>query len=310
MMEPYDSVQNLRTYAIQNHLPQGKTTEETLNTILEDLAKKSENKVEGKYRSELLSSASVVLMGLGKIKDPVRLYRNIVECFEKRGECIFTQTVRRALIRLQNDAISQGREREIQEILIKENHFQIIETLSPRLSISFLEAERKRQYSEEVFLAIFLNKDFTKERFLKELETEELWDYKKWNALLRALLLRRDITKNDLFKILRSKVDAVRRIAVFVLLQNGLTKEEFRKMSEIYGQRIIHLILTYVKYEKFPYKSVEQYLTEEQKRVFEQNLMTEEQPKIEKRKSTLSHIKGSRGKRRRTMLRMTKPLRA
>ncbi len=316
MIGPYDSVQDLRTYAMQNHLPQGKTAEETVNLILEDLAKKPENKLDGKYRSELISNASLVLMGIGRIKDPVRLYKNLIRAFERRGSCIFTNTVRNALIRLQNSAIEQGKEEGIITVWSYSNNFQIKETLTNRFNIKFLEARAEKLNSEAVYLSLFTNKDFTKRRFLKELDGfgGEKRPSKDC-ALMTALNSRKDFTKQDLFAILRmfsvsrnQPYTWFRDSMAYYLLQKRLTSDEFKKLLKLAGSSVIPIAAGLIEKRKLTQDEVETNLTRKEREELKAQL--KRIIPFEKRESSLAHIKGSRGKRRKTMLRMTKPLRA
>ncbi|MEK6973615.1 MAG: HEAT repeat domain-containing protein [archaeon] len=103
----------LRKYLDNRNLPLSKSVEDTLNTVLEDLAKQPENMKDGLFRPELISSCAVALNGLSRIKDPVRLFRNLGLVFEKRAECIYTRTVANAFNRLYLDAVKQKKGKEV-----------------------------------------------------------------------------------------------------------------------------------------------------------------------------------------------------
>lgn len=99
----------LAKYAKSKGLKLEGTTEESLNIILENLNNEEKNITHGEFRSELISACAVALNGLGRIKDPVRLYKNLTQAFERRGICIYTKTVSRAFNRLYLDAVKQGK---------------------------------------------------------------------------------------------------------------------------------------------------------------------------------------------------------
>jgi hypothetical protein len=103
----------LKKYIESNGLPLGRTVEETLNIVLESLRKQPENRAVKKFRGELISSCAVALNGLGRVKDPVRLFKNLTLAFERREECIYTRTVGNAFNRLYSDAVKRGRKEEV-----------------------------------------------------------------------------------------------------------------------------------------------------------------------------------------------------
>lgn len=89
-------VEIISEYITFRNLPIQDTVEGTMNVVLESLAKEPENKISGEFAEELVSSCAVVLNGLRRIKDPVRLFRNLGSAFERRGYCIYTKTVANA----------------------------------------------------------------------------------------------------------------------------------------------------------------------------------------------------------------------
>lgn len=315
MMVPYDSVQELRTYAILNKIPPCKTTEETVNLILENLIRDPRNKDSDKYRSELLSSTAVVLMGLGKITDPVRLYRNLTEAFERRGSCIFTNTVERAIKRLQSDAISQGKEAEIMLIWrgLKSRYTKWV--LSDNLSMSSLEEILK---NSDVPKDITFKTMWSKEEFPKEELFRMIWKYND-NALLyaparisfaTALRKRKDITTNELLNLLTHNI--FRKDAAFALLQRPLTQIELQQLLTVGDLEVMIVIAQFISKGRLPFEKIKGLKTPEDKiemikSKLERITMI---PKYKNRVSDLAHISGSRGKRRKAMNRMTKPLRA
>ncbi len=126
-------------YIKRKNISLGETAEDTINNVLEAFAKDPENKFHGEIKYELVSPAAVVLMGLARIKDPIKLYKNLADAFAKRGTCVFPRTVKSALIRLQNDAIDQGKLKEIEWQIARYSNQFIRSALSHRLSKDFLE---------------------------------------------------------------------------------------------------------------------------------------------------------------------------
>lgn len=103
----------LRSYIDARKLPMRGGNEEILNTVLESLQKERENFADVGYKHELISSCAVALNGLGKIKDPVRLFKNLGLAFEYRDYCIYTDTVINAFNRSYKDAVKQKKGNEV-----------------------------------------------------------------------------------------------------------------------------------------------------------------------------------------------------
>ncbi|MBI5553519.1 MAG: HEAT repeat domain-containing protein [Candidatus Diapherotrites archaeon] len=119
-------------------IKKGASAEETLNRFFIHLAGNRANSVRGPLASEFLSGSAVALMGLGRIKDPFLLYQNMANAFERRGQCIYTGTVRRAFVRLQNDSLRQKKKNELEYFLLQLKNHRTQGVLSSRLEPSFL----------------------------------------------------------------------------------------------------------------------------------------------------------------------------
>ena len=145
-VERIDPTGKLREYMKARSIePQG-TVEGTVNQVLEKLASETQNYRDGQYRDELLSSCSVILNGLQKIKDPVKLYRNLAAAFERRGSCIFTNTVKNAFRRLQRDAMKKANAGQIKA----EEIIRAIESARNSYVRTILAAQLPRKYLESL----------------------------------------------------------------------------------------------------------------------------------------------------------------
>ncbi|MBI5553774.1 MAG: HEAT repeat domain-containing protein [Candidatus Diapherotrites archaeon] len=94
----------------------GPDTEDNLNAILGRLQEEWDNSSAGGLRDELISACAVTLNGLGKIRGPVTLFRNLGLTFENRAHCIYTPTVRNAFNRLYLNAIKNGKQKEVFDV--------------------------------------------------------------------------------------------------------------------------------------------------------------------------------------------------
>lgn len=87
----------------------GHTTEETITNLLSHLSDHELNFQSRFFRNELISTSAVVLNGLSRIKDPAGLLEKLGKSFERRGFCIYTNTVINAFNRLYGDAMKRRR---------------------------------------------------------------------------------------------------------------------------------------------------------------------------------------------------------
>jgi hypothetical protein len=196
----------LKKYVESNGLPLGKTVEETLNTVLESLRKQPENIAVGKFRAELISSCSVALNGLGRIEDPVKLFKNLTLAFEKRVYCIYTQTVGNAFNRLYSDAVKRGRKEEIFSVWKK-------------LRNPSTKAHSGKHVPVEELKKLFTNKDYAV-------------------RLISAgtFVQRKDTTPDDIQKLLNHKNKYVRLGATIALAKRNSSPEP-RSLQKISGKR-------------------------------------------------------------------------
>jgi hypothetical protein len=200
----------LKRYVEGNGLPLGKTVEETLNTVLESLRKQPENRVWGEFRNELISSCAVSLNGLGKIKDPVRLFKNLGMAFESRQHCIYTKTVANALNRVYLDAVKQKKMKEVFSVwksfrneytrAVAGRHIPL-EDLLP-----FLNSENRR-------LQDFAAETLAHRKNVPKNVLEGLFNHSNTFVAIcaaRSLALQRTSTEKVIEEMLKSKNDAVR----------------------------------------------------------------------------------------------------
>jgi hypothetical protein len=128
----------LENYLMQSDLEKGVTVEDTINTILESLIKDPKNSSDVKYRSELIEACSVILNGLPRIKDPLRLYKNLALAFERRGFCIYKDTVKNSFSRLIKEIVKQNKVVEFETFYFKLDNVNTKKILIPQLPKSFL----------------------------------------------------------------------------------------------------------------------------------------------------------------------------
>jgi hypothetical protein len=218
-------------YADSRELVLGKSVEDNLNVILEHLHREPHN-IDGlKFRSQLISSCAVALNGLGKIKDPVRLFQNLGLAFESRGQCIYTNTVRNAFNRLYSDAIKQGKQKEVFKVwknfknpLTKANAGKFVPLHELKALLDYRNAS-VREYAARVLAA---RKDFPLSA-LTEANAGKFVPLHELKALLKypdssvradtvhALAARKDFPLSELKALLRHRDRHIRMAAAHAL---------------------------------------------------------------------------------------------
>lgn len=221
----------LTDYISNRKLPIGKTVEETINTVLESLINESNNSDSMGYRDELISSACLIFLGLSNIKDPVKLYKNLALTFERRGYCIFTNTVVNAFIRLQNDCVKQRRIEEFKEVYFNLSNRNTCKILSQKLPTSFLEEILTRNYSidlnKRVYSILFSKKEYPKGKVLNHII---VGDKTYLQSFIEGFLKRPDITIDEVKKIIPLLDDVNQKDLVYGYLYSKpeyLSKQEF-----------------------------------------------------------------------------------
>ncbi|MEM4662447.1 MAG: hypothetical protein QXM75_00265 [Candidatus Diapherotrites archaeon] len=352
----------LRAYADLRGIPIEENVEDTLNNILVSLQNEPENVFEGPFRKELLSACAVVLNGMPKIKDPVKLFKNLVLAFERRGYCIFTNTVRLAFKRLWAVAKKQNRTNEM---------IAIWRTIKN----PFARGENARYLPrEELLQALKTRDDFVKEIAAETLVSRKDFTIKEIKALLSeknffivkgaanglakrpdlplrflesllshpseeiaakaafAIAIRKDINPDYLEKLIfcsKSKRSKINHCGVLYGIADAI--RERKDLPEKFLLKLITIKipdkdLLYLNYYLIRYNAAYSLAMSGVSKSFINNLLNRfpdesirraiidaekaKQRKAEEAKiAILKHIRGSRGKRKRTMEKLTSPLR-
>ncbi|MBI5553456.1 MAG: hypothetical protein HY917_01825 [Candidatus Diapherotrites archaeon] len=217
----------LRNYLDSRGFRPLNSVEGTLNRALIHLARESLNHETGLFREELISASAISLMGLRRIADPVRLYRNLANAFERRDLFIVTGAVRGAFIRLQNDAIKRGQEKAVRSVLLGLKN-KMIAPLSPRLSPDFLKSLPARGFpSSQVAQAISASPACS----LKDLRSLLDFDSFQKGALM-GLLERKSVPVSFLESLLTHASGDVRYDAAFLLASRGYSPEKLEGLKD------------------------------------------------------------------------------
>lgn len=105
-------VEDINKYMKDNGIEKQKTVEETITLVLEHLSKNKRNSMNVSYKSELITSASVLLNGITKFKNPLRVYESFGRAMDRRCFCAFPSTVVNAFARAYQEAAKQGKEKK------------------------------------------------------------------------------------------------------------------------------------------------------------------------------------------------------
>lgn len=306
MGDPKYPVDVLREYVGNKGIAKGKTAEETLNRILESLSEEWGNRKEdaveegGKkkrnFRDELISACAVSLMGLGRIKDPVKLFSNITRAFERRGYCIYRPVVRRAFARLEDDAQKRGRIGEI--IKIWEN---LGNNWTKANSVSHIPNGLAMKLRSDWLVFSTLVENLTMKRDFPLSEVEKFLTHPQDEIKLAAskgLIYRKGLGMDFLKGMLKSKVSEVRCNAAHALsMRAEFPLAEIEKLLKQGDSVISAGVRSGLAERRF-------LLPSERKRLLDGF------PGTGRNWFVIEGIHGKRGKRKRIMRKLMRPLRA
>ncbi len=309
----------LENYILEKELPKGKTVEETINIVLESLALDPKNKTDVKYRYELIEATSVILNGLIHIKDPLKLYANLALAFEKRGFCIYKDTVKNAFSRLLKEILKQNKFSEFERIYFRLENIYTKKILIPELPKSFF----LRILQKEIDPLILGNATIllgSKSDFSKKSLFDLILNPKQEISFgaIYAIANRSDFTYGEIFEAIKDAPNIFIKDALINILYSNpkfASKQEFLRFctSKNFGYGNLNAV------EKRPDLTIQdliilsEYGIPSVKTFATQRLLKRTGDKIigssENGKPTLKYNSGKKGQRKRRMAKITRNLR-
>lgn len=309
----------LENYLTENELKKGSTVEETINTILESLMHDPRNSSDVKYRSELIESCSVILNGMSRIKDPVRLYKNLALAFERRGFCIYKDPVKNSFSRLMREIVKQNRLSEFEDFYFKLSNINTKKILVLQLPKSFfiriLQTEKDPLILGNAAYFLVSRQDFSKKSVL------DLILNPKQEIVLSAITAinnRSDFSFEEIKDAIQEAPTRIIKDALINLIYSNpkyASKKEFLKFclsSEFsYGnllcveQRPDLEIKDLILLSEYSIPAVRTFATQKLLKRTGDKLIGQ----VESKTHSLKYISGKRGQRKRKMSKIVRDLR-
>jgi hypothetical protein len=228
-MYKYFVMEDINKYIKENGLSKQKTVEETMIVVLEHLSNNKRNSMNVAYKSELISSASVILNGITKFKNPLKVYELLGRAMDKRGFCAFPNTVTNAFGRTYQEAVKKGQEKEALNVWKSFNNRLVKASAARFVPIEeFIELLRKSNGMCQFFMSrhFKFRNDIGLTDIIRVMNSNARMDGKELNCA-KAILKHKDASKEQ------------KELARFVVLSSGNIKKGQNKsnLKGIRGKR-------------------------------------------------------------------------